>query len=81
MAGMASSRATTTFMVRDRTDLDEEMFVELIRDALQREGGITPGDPEEEAFVAYRAREHLCLAASFEEGKVLELRGQVIAER
>ncbi|MGH8934837.1 MAG: hypothetical protein ACRDXD_00965 [Acidimicrobiia bacterium] len=55
---MASSRATTTFMVRDRTDLDEEMFVELIRDALQREGG--PTGPESTSAWPLRSKRARC---------------------
>lgn len=81
MSGTASSRGTTTFTVTDQPNLDEQTFVELTRDALEREGWISSGDQEDDALVAYRAREHLDLASSFEEGRILELRGNVIAER
>ncbi|MGH7511270.1 MAG: hypothetical protein ACREMZ_17735 [Gemmatimonadales bacterium] len=45
-------------MVRDRTDLDEEMFVELIRDALQREGG--PTGPESTSAWPLRSKRARC---------------------
>ncbi|MGH8937192.1 MAG: DUF7715 family protein [Acidimicrobiia bacterium] len=81
MAGLSSSRATTTFTVRDLPDLDGGAFGQLLADALQREGWLRSESAEDEAWAAGWAREHLSAAARFEEERVLELRRGRIIER
>jgi hypothetical protein len=72
MAGLASSKATTTFTVVDRPDLTPALFEELFRDALDREGWIRvlPDD----GWVARWASDHLRAAAGYAAGEVLGLK-------
>lgn len=79
MAGLSSSRGTTTFMVRDLPDLDVGAFVELLKDALEREGWLR--STEDQAWAVAWAGEHVSAAARFEEERVLELRRGRIVER
>lgn len=74
MAGLASSRATTTFKVDVRSGLDRAGYRAAIRDALSREGWIEPGTADDDArWVDDWADEHLAAAALFPVGTVLEL--------
>jgi hypothetical protein len=82
MAGLSSSRATTTVQVIDRADVDVGAFRSVLHDALVREGWVTPGDAEGEAMAVAWADEHLQAAARFHPGTVLELRdGHLVVRR
>jgi hypothetical protein len=80
MAGLSSSRATTTAKVVNRDDLNPRTYGMLLCDALTREGWVSPdGMSKEEAHEW--AREHLEFAASFPEGTVVELRNDQLRAR
>lgn len=80
MAGLSSSRATTTAKVVNREDLDPQSYGVLLCDALTREGWVSNnGMSEEEAYEW--AREHLEFAAFFAEGTVVELRNDQLRAR
>ena len=81
MAGMASSRATTTFKVVDRTDLDAASFRQLLHDALERDGWFDLDCGDDESWVTDFADHHLESALAFEAGSVLELRDATLWRR
>jgi hypothetical protein len=74
MAGLASSRATTTFRVDVRPGLNRSGYRAALHDALRREGWIEPGTADDAQWVDDWADEHLAAAALFPAGTVLELR-------
>lgn len=80
MAGLASSKATTTFTVAERDDLDAATYRELVRDALRRDGLIDAiGDG---GWVTELADLQLLIAAELRVGVELELRdGRSVAVR
>lgn len=80
LAGLSSSRATTTAKVVDRDDLDPQTYGTLLCDTLTREGWVSPrGMSEEDAYEW--AREHLELAAFFDEGTIIEFRNDQLRTR
>ncbi len=80
MAGLSSSRATTTAKVVDRRDLDPQTYADLLCDALAREGWVSPNGMTEEEARDW-AREHLEFASFFDEGTVVELRDNQLRDR
>ncbi|MGA9595535.1 MAG: hypothetical protein WBV06_05240 [Acidimicrobiia bacterium] len=79
MAGLASSKATTTFAVIDNPGLDTRSYVGVFRDAIRRQGFL--GDDDDDGWVAELAGEQLRLAAGFTPGQVLEIRDGRIRAR
>jgi hypothetical protein len=71
VAGLASSKATTTFTVIDNPELDTARYVEALRDAIGRQGFLA--DDDEDDWVEELAGEQLRLAAAFTPGRVLEI--------
>lgn len=80
MAGLSSSRATTTAKVVNRDDLDPRTYGMLLCDALTREGWVSPNGMSEEEAHEW-ARDHLEFAAFFAEGTVVELRNDQLHAR
>ena len=81
LAGMASSRATTTAKVVERDDIDAETFRLLLHDALVREGWVREDDAADRAWVQQWANAHLAAARLFEPGSVVEYRNGELWER
>lgn len=79
VAGLASSKATTTFEVIDHPELDAAGYVGAFSDAMKRQGWLQEGD--DDCWVAEWAGEHLRLAAGFSPGQVLEIRDGRIRSR
>ncbi len=71
MAGMASSKGTTTFKVRFDPDMTRDLYRQAFRDNATREGWIEPTNPVELAEIDAIADEHRDLAAQFEPGTEL----------
>lgn len=78
VAGLSSSRATTTFKVKEAADLTLEKYTGALRDALTREGWIEHG--VEPAWVAELAERQASLAAELQPGTVLGIddTGQIV---
>jgi hypothetical protein len=72
VAGLASSKATSTFTVIDNPGLDPAAYVRVFADAVKRQGFVV--DEDDEGWVVDLAREHLRLASGFTPGQVLEIR-------
>lgn len=84
MAGMVSHRATTTIKVIDRQDLDPDSYLDLVADGLKSQGYVTDEllrSSEVREWVADTARELMAMADFFEEGSVVERRGDTIQVR
>jgi hypothetical protein len=79
MAGLSSSRATTTFMVKDIPDLALDQYTQSMRDALLREGWLTEGD--DDSWVVELARLQADLAASFVPGTILGVKSRAVTVR
>lgn len=77
MAGLASSKATTTFTVVDRPELDQDAYRAVFRDALAREGWINDSQVDDDGIDDW-IDEHLALARQFPVGEVLEVAGGVV---
>ena len=78
VAGLASSKGTTTFAVIDHPVLDTAGYVRAFSDARKRQGWLKEGD--DDGWLAEWAGEHLRLAAGFSPGQVLEIKaGRVYA--
>lgn len=78
VAGLASSKGTTTFAVIDHPELDAAGYVRAFSDARKRQGRLKDGD--DDGWLAEWAGEHLRLAAGFSPGQVLEIKaGRVCA--
>ena len=73
MAGMASSKGTTTFGVEDRPSLTADEYRAAFVEALRREGWLDSSSDMVEREVIAWADEHLAEAARFEDGDVLAL--------
>lgn len=71
MAGMASSKATTTFRVRFDPNMTRDLYRQAFRDNAIREGWIEPTSREDLAEIDAIADEHRDLAAQFEPGTEL----------
>jgi len=80
--GMASHKATTTFMIAERIDLDAAAYRNLLVEHLY-DGGWVVGLPgtEETAWVDGFVDEHLRITAQFAMGDVLEVRNDQIRLR
>jgi len=72
MAGLASSKATTTFAVVDNPELDAETYDRAFIEAVVRQGFLAEGD--DAGWIAEIADEHLRLASQFNPGQLLEIR-------
>ena len=72
VAGMASSKASTTFMSVDRSDLDRDAYRRLFLDALERDGWIERGERSSDldAWIQW----HIELAEEAPPGVVLRAR-------
>lgn len=83
MAGLASSRGTTTMQVIDRPELDGETYYRLIADGLRRQGYIPKGpmDAEVREWLRDVVRELVVAASIFEPGTVLERRESMLRVR
>lgn len=79
MAGLSSSRATTTFMVKDFPDLTPDQYIQSMRDALLREGWLTEGD--DDSWVVELARTQADLAADFPPGAILGVKSRAVTVR
>jgi hypothetical protein len=79
VAGLASSKGTTTFGVLDHPALDAAGYVGAFSDAVKRQGWRQHGD--DDGWVAEWAGEHLRLATAFSPGQVLEMRDGKIQRR
>ena len=78
VAGLASSKGTTTFTVIDNPELDAAGYVRAFSDGWKRQGWLKEGD--DDGWVAEWAGEHLRLASGFPPGQVLEIKaGQINA--
>lgn len=80
MAGLASSKATTTFTVENRPELDQDSYREAFVDALVREGWIEDGRAVDRDIQLW-IDEHLELAAQFSVGEILEVQDGIIRLR
>lgn len=78
MVGISDRRATTTFTVFDRPDLDEAGFVALIKPGVER-AGFKAGQVDSE--VSYQIRFIKAVTADFVPGIVLERRGRIVRIR
>ncbi len=79
MAGLASSKATSTFAVIDNPALDTDTYVRAFTDAVVRQGFLDEGD--DDFWVADLAGEHLRLAAQFSPGQVLQIKAGKVCAR
>jgi len=79
VAGLASSKATTTFGVIDHPELDAASYVAAFSDAMKRQGWLKEGD--DDGWLAEWAGEHLRLATGFSPGQVLEIRDGRVSAR
>ncbi len=78
VAGLASSRATTTFMVAE-VDTDRDRYRQAFVDAMTREGWITD-EAASQSVVAW-ADDHLEMAAGWPCGVVLGIRDERLYQR
>ena len=75
MEGLASHKATTTFTVVERADLEPAEYGRILLDHLLDGGWVVGGpDDPENTWVGEYIEQHLGLAAHFEVGEVLEIR-------
>lgn len=83
MAGLASSRGTTTIHVIDRPELDQGTYYRLIADGLRRQGYIPKGQMEGEVkeWLDDVVGELVVTASIFEPGTVLERRDGMLRVR
>ncbi len=82
MEGLASHKATTTFTVAERTDLEPVDYRRILLDHLLDGGWVIGGpDDPENAWVGEYIERHLGLAAHFEVGDVLEIRNDRVEVR
>lgn len=79
VAGLASSKATTTFTVIDNPELDTAGYVGALLDAIKRQGFLA--EDGDDSWVVELAGEQLRLAEEFTPGQVLEIRGGTIRAR
>lgn len=71
VAGLGSSKATTTFAVIDHPDLDAASYADAFSDAMRRQGWLK--EAGDDGWVADWVGEHVRLAAGFAPGQVLEI--------
>jgi hypothetical protein len=82
MEGLASHKATTTFAVADRTDLEPDDYRRILIDHLLDGGWVVGGpDDPDTAWVREFIERHVAVAAEFEVGDVLEIRNDRIKVR
>ena len=83
MAGLASSRGTTTIQVIDRPELDAEVYYRLIAEGLRRQGYIRKGpmDAEVREWLRDVVGELVVTASIFEPGTVLDRRDGMLSVR
>ncbi len=80
--GMASACSTTTAMVVDRPDIDEADLSIALVDALHRQGWLDDGWTAANETIVDTIWDRMIAAAErFEEGTVLERRGDALVER
>ncbi len=72
VSGLASSKASTTFMSVDRPDLDSETYRSLFRDALEDQGWVASGEESNEIddLIAW----HIDAAAGYPKDTVMRVR-------
>ena len=68
MAGLASSKGTTTFSVAFDVDMTPERYRQALRDAVTREGWISAEDESGLAEIDAIADDHSRIASRFEPG-------------
>lgn len=81
MVGLGSRKATTTFMVVERPDLDLEGLITAVHQSLIAGGWTTAGDPEGLAWAKDDAKQLADLATYFPLGSILEKRGKNLQTR
>ena len=81
MGGLSSHRATTTFEVVERPELDLETLFELVLDSVVAGGWGSPDDPELVAIVRSEVADLCRVAASFPAGTVLGRSGDHVYVR
>ena len=80
--GLGSCRATTTAMVVDRPEIDRVMLADVIRDALDRQGWLSPFEPAEiDELVGDEVELIEHITAAFSVGTVLRRDGTEVWER
>ena len=79
VAGLGSSKGTTTFAVLDNPELDAAGYVRAFSDAMKRQGWLK--EDGDDGWLAEWAGEHLRLATGFSPGQVLEIDGHRIRAR
>lgn len=79
VAGLSSSRATTTFMVKEAPHLTLDDYAQAIRDALLREGWLSEG--EDDSWVVALAKLQADLAAGYEPGTILGVKSRAVTVR
>jgi hypothetical protein len=79
VAGLASSKATTTFSVIDNPELDAADYAGAFSDALKRQGLVRDGD--DDSWLGEWVGEHLRLATEFSPGQILEVRAGRVRAR
>ena len=82
MEGLASHKATTTFTVADRADLESVDYCRILLDHLLDGGWIVggPADAGNEWVDGY-IKQHVALAAHFDIGDVLEIHNDRVEVR
>ena len=83
MSGMDSAKATSTFQLEQR-EMTREQYIGALRDSMQRSGWIdlaAEGGAEDESWITEQADEMLRLAAGFEPGDIVEVRGDDLRVR